>query len=267
MDPSFSIIATLVEAAKLAWRHGKLVLVLAIICSVPSVAGQCAAVEIVASSAALKGATAPPSPGYLQLLSLFIFVVIIVEMVVAVAMQAAILGILKTPATSERAWPVIRDSVRRYIWPLFILSLLLAIIAFLITVPFGFILGRVAFGATESSSYLVGFLSMLIAILYLVFAKYALADPLVVVENLNPLAALGRSWRMTRGRFGYVVGCYIFVGTGEYFLSQLAQYFEISSAVTWVNSVDAFINSVIACYWIFLAWVMYMRIKAAEAAG
>jgi len=83
---------------------------------------------------------------------------------------------------------------------------------------------------------------------------------------LNPLAALGRSWQMTRGRFGYVVGCYIFVSAGEYFLTLLFQHFEQPSVVALANVADALVNGMLGCYWIFLAWVMYVHIKATEPA-
>jgi hypothetical protein len=177
--------------------------------------------------------------------------------------SASLLGVLKTAPDDGPVWPTVRASLRRYIWPLLILALLLSIIACLIVVPFSFLIAFFGIRMTNAT-YLFGFLGFLFAVLYLVFAKYALADPLVVVENMNPLAALGKSWRMTRGRFGYVIGSYVFVGTAEYFLTASFQHFEVMGTFGWSDAVDQVIGSLFACYWILLAWVMYVRIRESE---
>ena len=265
MNPSFSIISTLIEAVRLVQRHARLVFVLTLICGVTAIAIQLIATEIV-PSIPRKGPIPPDQAGMMWFFFLASFAMGLVAMALSIAAHAAILGMLKTPALGSEAWPVIMNSIRRYMWRLFILGLLLGLIAGAITIPFSFLIFTFGFHSGHSS-YVVAFISMMAAIVYLIFAKYALADPLIVAENLNPLDALGRSWQMTRGRFGYVVGCYVFVGTAEYFLTQLLQHFERTSihTFTWLNVVDVFLKALISCYWIFLSWVMYTRIKATEA--
>ena len=268
MNPSFSIISTLVETAKLARRYARLFLVLTVIGSILPFAIQWIAAGMVAPQIPdhpkpedLSKVGSAVAFGFLS------FVASIFQLVIGVAIQAAILGTLKTAATGSGQWPAIKSSLRRYTWPLVILAFLLGIIAIVITVPFTFLILAISSPSNhnEATPYIAAFLSMLVAVLYFVFAKYALADPLVVVEDLNPLAALRRSWQMTRGRFGYVVGCYIFVGTGEYLLIMLFQYLESPSAISWLNGVDAILNSALGSYWTFLAWVMYIRIKSTGA--
>jgi hypothetical protein len=70
----------------------------------------------------------------------------------------------------------------------------------------GMVLGLVAIvvigGAAASGSVaasIVGFLAVFIGMLYL-FVKFSLVPPVLVKEGLaNPITALGRSWRLTKG--------------------------------------------------------------------
>jgi hypothetical protein len=266
MNRSISIISTLIEAAKFGSRLPRTILVLALICSLPSITTQW-----LASGWLSPKLTKDPSHagGYVVAVAAVSFATIVVQIVVEAAATASILGLLKSPASGTAAWATIGASVRRYTWPLIILAILLSIIACLVMIPASLLAVFLAGNGHPpgASSYMLGLFSMFGAILFLVFAKYALADPLVVVENLNPLRALARSWRMTRGHFWYVLGCYIFVGTAEYFLNQLAAHFELPQQFTWIDAIDCFTSSLFTCYWILLAWVMYLRIQAADSPG
>ena len=215
------------------------------------------------------GMAVPQLGLYSALFSVFSLLMVLIDIAIAAMVAAVILGVLKAP--SPAGWLTIKVSIRSYTWRLIILSILLAIIACLVTIPFSFIIAFYGFSATEhgpgivAHNYFIDFMIMLMAILYLLFVKYALADPLIVIEGMGPLAALKRSWQMTRGRFGYVLGCYVFLGTAEYFIGALLRNYESPHRFTWVKAIELLITSVLTCYWILLAWCMYWRIKQADA--
>ena len=74
-------------------------------------------------------------------------------------------------------------------------------------IPVALIVGGLTkvFGVTK-------LISFLLLGIYLLLIKYALAHPLVVVEKMEASPALSRSWKMTKGHFWYVAGCYLFIG-------------------------------------------------------
>lgn len=101
-------------------------------------------------------------------------------------------------------------------------------------------------------------------LLLLVMLKYALADPLVVVEELKAMSALSASWRMTKNRFGYVFGCYfllaIAIGT-IYFLSGYGtRWFH---APIWKAPSSEVFFRLMDTIWYPLPWIMYLRIREA----
>jgi hypothetical protein len=269
MKPKFSIFSTLGEALKLARQHPRLLLSLALFVTLQSIAFQWL----------LLTYQPPPMPDihsknfdaytkasmmYSTWLAIFSLIISVVQMVVSALVTAAILGVLKPNSPEISTWTALSQSVRRCTWRLIIVSLLLASLTVAIIVPLELVLFAFGHFSTALFSYVLDFISVLLAIIYLVFIKYALAYPLVVVEGLGPLAALGRSWQMTRGRFWYVLGCYVFVGTAEHFLTHLSHSFGQHTHFTWLNAVDNLIGGLFTCYWIVLAWVMYKRIVDAD---
>ncbi len=80
------------------------------------------------------------------------------------------------------------------------LFLLLGGIGVLVAIPFVFVMRLLGH---------VGVVVIFMQISFLLFAKYALADPLIVYEKMGARAALRRSWEMTRGNYGYVGACYL----------------------------------------------------------
>ena len=272
MNAKFSIFSTVGEALKVARQHPRLILWLALFVTLQGIAFQWPLL-------ACQSLQPPPMPdihsknfdAYVKAtmmysigMGVFSLVMACVQTVVASLAAAAILGVLKSNTPGVSTWTALNESVRRCTWRLIIISMLLALISIAIILPFELVLLAFADFRTHQFSYVLDFITVLVAIIYLVFIKYALAYPLVVVEGLGPLAALGRSWQMTRGRFWYVLGCYVFVGTAEYFLTQLPQ-FEPANCFTWLNAVENLISGLFACYWIVLAWVMYTRIIEADA--
>ena len=205
---------------------------------------------------------------YSALFDAFALLMALIGILTAAGVAAVILGVLKT--TPPATWATVSMSIRYYTWPLIILSVLLGIIAFLITLPFSFVVAFYGFGSlghgskVVEQSYFIKLLAVLMAILYLIFVKYALADPLIVIEEMEPLTALKRSWQMTRGRFWYVLGCYVLVGTTEYFMLLPFQIYESPHSFNCAKAIDLLISGAFTCYWVLLAWCMYWRIRDAE---
>ena len=96
---------------------------------------------------------------------------------------------------------------------------------------------------------------------YLVLIKYALAYPLVTVENLGAGKALTQSWKMTKNHFWYVAGCYVILWAVQWAISwTIALPYGLSWEWLLVQSGLALVNSL----WVILSWCMYLRIKKTE---
>ena len=192
-------------------------------------------------------------PGIVQALRL---VGLFVSLVLLAAKTAAILGLLTADRLENKVWKAVRSCVKIYTWTLFRLNILIGLIAILVAIPFGLVM-RVTGSSANITLFVTG--------LYLVLVKYALADPLVVVENLNARDALYRSWEMTKGHFWYVAGCYLFLGFGEWLIHKLMgpSLNGTDRGSVWIlvqlglRTIDSL--------WIFLSWCMYQRIKEADA--
>ena len=278
MNPDFSIVKTLLEGARLSVRRPGLLIVMVIVSALPGLILQPMMMD------------AMPKPDHLSQVSpdkmsdaklaelnrevkeeekaamkevVFSLVSFAVQLIVPALISGAILSVLKTALNEGSTVAAVRAGIRRYMWPLIILNLLISLIAVAVMIPFSLLISIVGIAGKSVSnvSYILGFFGVAAAILYLLFAKYALADPLVVVENMNPLAALGKSWRMTQGRLGYVIGCYVFVGTAEYLFTIACQHFSTARVFDWANAIEQFLGGFFSCYWIFLAWCMYLRIR------
>jgi len=168
---------------------------------------------------------------------------------------AAILGLLRKDSLEKTAWAAAGSSITNYTWTLFRLLILIG----LIFIPFALLIGLAVsiLGANKFILiFAIGF--------YLVLIKYALADPLVVVENLGAWDALKRSWEMTKGHFRYVMGCYLFLGLGAWLIIWLISL-PFPDADNEMSLPVEFASHLIDSLWIVLSWSMYVRIKEAEA--
>jgi hypothetical protein len=176
------------------------------------------------------------------------------------AKAAAILGLLRRESPRETVFAAVCSGIHKHTWTLLRLMILIG----LTFIPFGLIISIVVhlFGANKYVLIIgMGF--------YLVLIKYALAYPLVVVDNFNAGDALWRSWTMTKGHFWYVLGCYLFLGLGQWLI-----HWTITSPV---NSADSGLGwawlpvqfglMLIDALWIILSWCMYLRIKETDAAS
>ncbi|MCE0496860.1 MAG: glycerophosphoryl diester phosphodiesterase membrane domain-containing protein [Methylacidiphilales bacterium] len=144
--------------------------------------------------------------------------------------------------------------MRTYTWTLFRLTLLLGLIACLVAIPFIFINTTIKPSNTSRVFFIAFFLLLL---------KYALADPLVVVENMGARQALKRSWEMTKGHFVYVLGCYLFLWGGTWLIDWPLGKLDVDR-LTGVDFIFQLIRSLIDTLWVVMSWCMYLRIKAAD---
>jgi len=170
---------------------------------------------------------------------------------------AAILGLLKRSSSENPAWLGVWNSVKIYTGTLCRLSIQIFFIAILVLAPIGASLK--ALKAPHAAGVMV------IAI-YLIFIKYALADPLVVVEHMSAWQALKRSWVMTKGHFWYVLGCYFvlwFMG----WTVNAACGLNASNNTGQTTGISILLDLALYMFgslWIIVPWCMYLRIKAAD---
>jgi hypothetical protein len=166
------------------------------------------------------------------------------------AKTAAILGLLIGDPTESR-WHRIVDSLEENTWTFVRLFLLLSIFTALLT------LILLALLRSVHAPY---FFVLPLTILYLIFIKCALANPLVVAERWQAWDALKRSWSMTRGCFMYVAGCYLIVagveGTINWFMPKTVAGTNLLSFLL----THAF-HILFDPLWLTLAWSMYLEIK------
>ena len=171
---------------------------------------------------------------------------------------AAILGVLRRDSPQSTALGAANSSIQKYTWTLLRLMILIGLtfIPMLVLIS---IVVRVLGANKYAVVFALGF--------YLVLIKYALAYPLVVIENLKARDALWQSWEMTKGHFGYVLGCYLFLG-----LSQWLIRWTISSPIngsdsglSWAWILVQFCLMLIESLWIVLSWCMYLRIKEVDS--
>jgi hypothetical protein len=183
--------------------------------------------------------------------------VIVLGMLFNAIGSAAILGWLRRESPEEKAWVVACRSIDRNMWTLFRKGLLLAGMGILMTIPL------LALTAILPLKIMI----VLSTSLYVIFLKYALADPVIVVENLDAIDALKRSWEMTRNHFGYVLGCYLLLAAGDEFLQwAFTPPTDGPSYVwDWAWPVAQYGLALYNCAWIVLSWQMYLRIKEADA--
>ncbi len=125
--------------------------------------------------------------------------------------------------------------------------------------------------------YALGILLILIPVAYLA-ARWVASLPAMVVENLGGRAALGRSWRLTKGRvwrsIGYVVLLGV-MGTLIMTLPQLVVQMILTSLLPrdtmLVQSIiSSAVSAVLGAFWFpitLIAWVLYYYDLRARAEG
>lgn len=173
------------------------------------------------------------------------------------AKAAALLGILGRHSLGQNSWKAGWSSALTHTGTLFRVTLLLG----LYSIPILLVIGVIAriFGHSQ-------FIGLVGMALFLIFLKYALADPLVVVENWSAVEALRRSWKMTKGHFGYVAGCYLIMGGAEWLVTWglSSPVPEAGSGFNWGWIVTRLVLSLVETTWVILSWCMYLRIKEAD---
>jgi len=262
--PAFSIFKTFRESCQLWWRHWKILVLLSLLVVMPVLSlnliqnylspdyteeyVRLHSAEVARQSFIMAAVTIP--------LSLLIFVIGVIK-------AAAILGVLKEPRAE--IWPVIITHIRKYTWTLIRVQILLAIVPFVFGLVISIVVAASGPKLISSASGVMQFVLVFFAILYLVFIKFALANPLVVVEGMRARQSLRESWQMTRGRFGYVFGCYVILGTVDYFLNMLFDYFDQFSPGHGIATAGHVMTELFGCLWIVLGWTMYQQIKSVDA--
>jgi len=187
--------------------------------------------------------------------------VMIVNLFVQVLCSAGILGLLKTQTSQEKRWDSIRVTIKTYTWTLFRAELILTLLGAVIGIVFGIVMATTATTISRNPNAF-SFLSLIFSAIFLVFLKYALADPLIVLENYGAWDALARSWEMTKDRFVYVLGCYIFLWSGIWLIDRIMQY--VDDRLTGTDLLSQVSYAFLDPLWIVMAWCMYLRIKAAD---
>lgn len=260
----FSVLKTLRESCQLWVRYWKLLTIISMIVVVPAIITRYINLWL----------TPDPSNEHLHshvheaaiqslLAAIVTLILSILLFIVASMKTAAILGVLKDPQSD--IWAAIKGSIQEYTWTLIKVQILLSLLAWIVVIPVSIIIALGGQTVTSSNNYFLQIIFVFFAIIYLVFIKFALVQPLVVVEGRRARESLKISWQMTRGRFGYVFGCYVILGAVEYFLERWFGGFDLVS-LGWII-LSSIVNALFGCLWILLGWTMYHQIKSVEAEG
>ena len=243
------IFDTLKETLQLSAKHFRLLLCVGVALAAP-VTVQAFAADF----ARTAGATLLPS--FLAL------PIAIIQMLFDAVCRAAILGVLAEPAP-ELAGTAMRAAIRTRTWTLFRVGILLT----LMVIPVGLIVGFFGVALNHlGTSVVTTTISIVFGLVFLLFMKYALADPLVVVKGMGARDSLKSSWRMTRGHFGYVLGCYLLLGVAIVVIQTFLPFLPYDTAYDIIAAILINIASAVAgSVWTVLAWVMYVRIVLADA--
>lgn len=185
------------------------------------------------------------------------FAVLLVGVILDAANRAAVLALLTQTSGEVSVWRPIWNNIQDFTWTLFRVSLLLVGVAILLLIPVCLLIKLFGSG---------NLVTVFATAMFLIFAKYALADPLVVLENMGARAALKRSWEMTRGHFWYVAGCYLFLGGMMWFAEWLVEppLHDRQASMAGASLMIHFCFALADNIWIIIAWVMYHRIKTEE---
>jgi hypothetical protein len=160
-------------------------------------------------------------------------------------------------------WSLLRESINRFAARLVGVHIWIAVIGGALVAPIAF--GVTAFGLNEPSEF-VTFFAVAMAILWMIFLKYSLADPLVVVENCYAWEALRQSWYMTRNHVTYVAANYIVLGSTLVLIGRAVDYYLPDGWLGYlVFDLYQLPLNIMQIIWVSLAWAMYRRIKVADA--
>ncbi len=228
-----AILQTLKEALLFYVRYFWLVILAAALSVIPSVYDR----ELIDSQVY--------SNGYLMLLVLLVRIVI--SLSVFALQDAVILGLLSRPPGRMDTRTIILKTIENYFWTLFRLECLIGMLAMAVSM-LGLQIVERLFGHIKFFFFILPFIN-------LIFMKYALAAPLVVVESLGAWIALWQSWKMTKGHFGFVAGCYIIIAGANWLVWHVGIKPELLVDVC---------NYAFDPFWIIVSWCMYKRIKALE---
>jgi len=152
------------------------------------------------------------------------------------------------------------SSIKKYTWTLVRLMVLIG----LTFIPFGALISLIVgvIGKFVANK----FVTVFVIGFFLVLIKYALAYPLVVVENLAAWQALKQSWKMTKGHFFYVFGCYLVLWSIQWIFTRAIESpvngVDYKLSLPWLSV--QFGELLVDTMWIILSWCMYLRIKEAE---
>jgi hypothetical protein len=174
---------------------------------------------------------------------------------------AAILGLVRKESPDEAGWRATWYSIHHYTWTLFRVKILIGLIAISVCLVALVVVIRGALLTFGPSRFAVA----MVTVLFLFLLKYALADPLVVVENLGARAALKQSWGMTKGHFWYVAGCYLALGLLGYSVSWVIGP-GIGNTSGLGEKMGRMLLALLNSSWTIMAWIMYLRIKDEDEA-
>jgi len=236
---------TIKEACLLCVTHFRLILNIAIILSIPEVL-QVLIIQI-GGEAWWSQVTGK------ALLGVAIFIMDAMK-------NAALFTALANGGPSQ--WSLLRDSMNRFAARLVGVHVSIEVIGVIVVVPLSF---SVAFFGIYESSTFVTFFSVAMAILWVIFLKYSLADPLVVIENRYAWDALRQSWYMTRNHLSYVAANYIVLGVPLALIGiAVGRYLPEGWLGVLADDLYRLPLHILQASWVTLAWAMYRRIKIAD---
>lgn len=121
--------------------------------------------------------------------------------------------------------PTVGEAIRTALQ--YLPSLIGAIILFALGYSLAMVLVMAFFGGlavvagAPGLAVMLGFL--VVALVFYVFTKFSLTMPVIVIDRIsNPVAALARSWRLTRGNSLRLFGFYLLLGIGYSVLALVA---------------------------------------------
>lgn len=187
--------------------------------------------------------------GFAALSSIFAFFVVgivgfVVTLVVLLVLLVQSEAILRGTPLSLGA--SVRGGLRRF-WPmvgmvivagaimgvvLMIVYLAFAFVAVILAIGLGFVGAALSSIDTDSTAAFVGLVAI-VAVLYLavfvalllpvgyILARWLMAPVLIVVERCGPIAALGRSWRLTERSVWRLLGLVFLLGIFNFFVLSL----------------------------------------------
>jgi hypothetical protein len=248
--PPLSVFATMGDVLRLAWKHPRIVLGTSMAVSLPTIVSGLADTRLTGMFPSfVLFAIQPP--------------LLVIIYLIDAAQRAAIIGLLAEPEPAL-AWAAMRQALRTRTLTLIRVTILLMLIA----IPFGIVVGIIAASVLAFQKPFVATLfSIVLGVLFLVFLKYSLADPLVVARNTGAFESLRISWHMTKGHFGYVACCYLLLGGCMVVIEKFLTPPDYDGPVhALLADACCFIYAVIGTLWVILAWCMYLRIGNVDRA-